>query len=192
MVIESIISHWKSLGITLNPLTSKNVSNYGLSNETIQFLSTCGFPSQSPPFLSFVVDSEEPMLSINCLTELYFDYNLSNDMDRYIVIGSDGGGNPIVINTEKGGQIEILDHESDFETIHEMNSSVFTLSQSLVAYKRFIITINKENGPDAFSKSYFTNKQYANLKNELLSINDSLIEYGFWEIILENLLNERQ
>lgn len=62
-----------------------------------------GLPSEAAPHLNFVDDSYEEYRNIAKLTDLY-DLNL--EFSKYIFIGTDGGGNPLVLNTHKSDQIE--------------------------------------------------------------------------------------
>ena len=186
--IQNIKDEWASLGEKLNPLTSLNIETFGLKKETVDLLKSWGFPYQSAPFLSFVKDSEHITQTINRLSDLY---ELSSDFDKYIVIGSDGGGNPIVINTSKNDRIELLDHEQEFELLDLMNVNVFALSESLIEYSLFVKTILKENGPDAFFDENFTDEQFDILKNNLLSIDRESAEFGFWKMELDMLKGNR-
>ncbi|MES2678400.1 MAG: hypothetical protein V4635_00885 [Bacteroidota bacterium] len=165
MTTQEIKTNWDNLAEKANPLTSKDIDSFGLSDQTVTFLKQCGLPSQSAPFLSFVDNSNRELDTINSISNLY---ELPKEFDRYINIGGDGSGNPIVINTKKNDIIELLDHEQDFEPLDFMNTNVFSLSACLIAYKTFVKTVIETNGSSAFLDSNFTDQQFeivTNIKN---------------------------
>jgi hypothetical protein len=188
MTTQNILDKWKSLDVVTNPLTSKNIDTFGLKKETADFFKSCGFPYQSAPFLSFVKNSEHVTQTINRLSDLY---DLPNEFDKYIVIGSDGSGNPIVINTDKDDRVELLDHEQDFEQLDFMNKNVYTLSGALIEYCIFVKTVQKENGSDAYLDANFSDKHFDSLKSALLSIDKDAAEVGFWNMELNMLKSNR-
>ncbi|OYU96580.1 MAG: hypothetical protein CFE21_09360 [Bacteroidetes bacterium B1(2017)] len=185
---QDIITKWNTIGIETHPLSSMKIDSFGLSSQTSDFLKQCGLPRQSPPFLSFVGNSAREFDNINSLS---FLYDLSNEYDHYINIGGDGAGNPIVINTQNKDAIQLLDHEEDFALLTSMNTNIFTLSLCLIAYKTFVNTVIDMNGPEAFLDANFTDQQFNNLKNDLLTIDKEYAEKGFWEMELKMLLGNR-
>ncbi len=181
---------WTKDGEQLFPLSINRLTNLDLQKETIAFLNISGLPESAAPFLSFVNDTDDLYKGINKLTVQY--KILAHQYERYIVIGSDGSGNPIVINTSKQDCIEILDHEDNFSSIY-MNKSIKELVETLVAYRDFINTLLKENGEDAVLDSNFTDSQYEDLKQKILLIDiKALTEDGFWKDELELLLTNRE
>jgi hypothetical protein len=54
-------------------------------------------------------------------------------LESFLMIGSDGAGNPICIEAGSG-QIWLLDHEDRFQTRTFVNSSVSQLAECLLAY----------------------------------------------------------
>jgi hypothetical protein len=188
MTPQQIIDKWKALGETLNPLTAATIDTYGLKEETKEFLRVCGFPDQSAPFLSFVKNSEHITETITRLSDMY---DLPNEFEKYIKIGSDGSGNPIVINTANNDRVELLDHEQDFELLDIMNNDVYALSSALIDYNTFIKTILKENGEDAFLDANFSDTQFDTLKNSLIIRDEYAAKRGFWKMELDILLANR-
>ena len=54
-------------------------------------------------------------------------------LQPYLVIGSDGAGNPICIE-QGSGHVLLLDHEDSFRTLTFVNSSIHQLAECLFAY----------------------------------------------------------
>src|SRR4051812_17519730 len=103
MTTQEIKTNWDNLKEKTNPLTSKDIETFGLSDQTVIFLKQCELPSQSAPFLSFVDNSNRELDTINRISNLY---ELPKVFGNYINIGGDGGGNPIIINTKENDIIE--------------------------------------------------------------------------------------
>lgn len=188
ITILNIKQEWTILGETLNPLTSQKIEKLGLRLETIDFLKNCGLPNHSAPMLSFVKNSENESDSINKLSDLF---ELSIEFDKYITIGFDGSGNPIVINTANNDQIELLDHEENFESLAIVNFNIYSFSASLISYNLFIKTIIEENGDDAFLEANFSDKQFDVLRNKLFEIESHSAKFGFWKTELDFLISDR-
>ena len=58
------------------------------------------------------------------------------DRDRlapYLMIGSDGAGNPICLE-QVTGQVILLDHEDRFRTVQFVNSGIHQLAECLLAF----------------------------------------------------------
>lgn len=188
MTIKEIKANWETLMEETNPLTSNDIDTFGLSDQTVIFLKQCGFPRQAAPFLSFIDNSNRKFDSINYISDLY---NLPQEFDTYINIGSDGSGNPIVINTKENDIVELLDHEQDFTISEFMNKNVLCLSACLIAYRNFVKSVNEANGPDSFLGANFTNQQFEILKNDLYNADKESAEKGFWAKELHSLLTNR-
>jgi hypothetical protein len=111
---------------------------------------------------------------------------LPPEYNQFIAIGADGCGDPIVINTAAGCIIEWLDHE-DYFSARFMNSSVAQLAACLLAYRNFVIAVQKENGDDAFIESRFNEAQIKALQDTLQHIDPRAIAEGFWQWELDSL-----
>lgn len=108
MTPEEFKQKWISLENNLNPISSEKLDGLGLSAKTINFLVRSGLPDSAAPFLSFSNDSEDLSNGIQKLNKVY-DI-LDPEFEKYVVIGSCGDGDPIVINTQMDDQIEFLDN----------------------------------------------------------------------------------
>jgi len=190
MRFEDLKAEWTKNGNVLHTYEINRISKFNLSLASIEFLTKVGLPEDSAPFLSFVKDNDDPYEGIVDMIIAY-DF-LEAEFNKYIRIGSDGEGNPIVINIEANDRIEILDHEDDFLSRY-MNASLITLLKYLLVYREFVQTVIKENGDEAFLDSNFTIEQFENLKSEMNAIDPkALIEDSFWNQELELLLANRE
>ena len=104
MTPEQFRNIWTKNGDTLSPLPSDRLVGLRLLPETIDFLTIAGLPFDAAPFLSFVQDKDD---SIRKLTN-QFDF-LGADYEKYLIIGTSGDGDVIVINSDNNDQIEWLD-----------------------------------------------------------------------------------
>ena len=189
MTPEQFKNNWTKIEDNFSSIREDRLSGFGLIQSTIDLLTISGLPKDAAPYLSFCNDSDDLYDGINKLTTQY-DF-LEPEFDKYIVIGSCNDGDPIAINTEKNDQVECLDHE-DYFTPQLFNSSIYSLVNCLIAYRDFIITIQNENGEDAYINSDFTNEQFEKLKLEITQAdNRVLTEKGFWYQQLEMELEMR-
>lgn len=190
MTPEDFKQKWISIEDELNPISPEKLNGLGLSVKTIDFLVRSGLPDSAAPYLSFSKDSEDLYNGIQKLNKVY-DI-LEPEFEKYIVIGSCGDGDPIVVNTKMNDQIEFLDHENYFSS-RFFNSDIYGLAKSLLAYRNFVDTILKENGEDAYLDSVFTDEQFEKLKNEILLADTKVIENeSFWSTQLQMDLDLRE
>ena len=190
MTPQDFIIAWTKDGEQLFTLSIERLTNLNLQKETIKFLNIAGLPDNVAPYLSFVKDTDDLYNGINKLTAQY--KVLEAEYEKYVVIGSDGSGNPIAINTSKQDRIEFLDHEDYFSSRY-MNNSIKELAEILIVYRDFLSTLLIENGEDAVMDSNFTDSQFKNLKEKISIIDPKAItEDGFWKEELEMLLANRE
>lgn len=150
-----------------------------LRPDTIQFLLLAGLPNSAAPFLSFVQKEDGGYNSICRVRELY-DF-LEDEFDKYVIIGSDCYGNPIVINTDDNDKIEWLDHDDLFSP-HFFNSSIIGLAGCLLAQREFVKRVIAENGEDAILNANFTDDQFTFYKYAINKADSICLECdGFWE-----------
>lgn len=190
MTAEQFKVNWSSIEDNLSPIPLDILALFELSSATCNFLNRSGLPNQAAPFLSFCNASDDKFYGINKLT---YQYDiLEPSFEKYIVIGSCNDGDPIVINTEKNDQIECLDHEDYFSPCF-FNTSIYTLAESLLVFRDFILTIERENGEDAAINNVFTDLQFEKLKNDLQIADEmALDENSFWNNILQMELEMRE
>lgn len=138
-----------------------------------------GFPDGAAPFLGFGALSYGH--KIHSIAEAYAYANLAPAAQNHWIIGSDGGGNPIVIDTAHQDSILLLDHEQNFEIITPMNTSVKELAHCLLAYKNFVHSVQQKYGQQAYLEDQFTLQEVELLQAELTTINPNWQqEASFW------------
>lgn len=186
---EDILAHWRAQAEPTTQYVEQALLTYDFQPATRAFLIQVGLPVQAAPFLSF---SRHVTLTRGGFYQVQQQYDLAENFAYYIAIGSDGAGNPIVINTQQRDRIEWLDHEDDFAP-HYVNASVQVLASCLVVYDRFIEHVQQAGGEDAYLDAQFTDSQFAALRDGLLAEDaQALEEGGFWQLELKELLANRE
>lgn len=182
---------WTNTEQNLQPIPLHTLSRFDLDEETVDFLFESGLPSVAAPFLDFVGDShpKRKYLGIGFLTER-FSF-LEPEYSKYVVIGSDGNGDQVAINTANNCIIESLDHE-DYFAARFMNSSLGQLANYLLCYRTFIETVNAGKTIDEYLNTEFTDEQFDALHDILESIDPRAVREGFWEEALGLLLANRE
>ncbi|MBI1183274.1 hypothetical protein GC194_03310 [bacterium] len=180
---------WTKNGDSTSPIKVDQLQSFGLNKNTIDFLTIAGLPEEASPFLTFVGDSASSYDRISTLA-LQYD-TMASDDDSYLIIGSDGSGNPIAIDTKHNDQIVWLDHEQNFSS-NFMNSSIHQLAAFLLIYRAFNEAIIKLHGDDAVLNCTFTENEYDMLKQEMTASKALACESGFWCEELKLLLVNRE
>lgn len=112
---------WEHCGDVLHLFTSDEIGRARTTKVAEHFLTTAGLPIEAAPCLTFGEQS--------------LDWIPAERRQDYLAIGSDGAGNPIVLNTD--GTVLLLDHERHFEPSY-VNSDVPTLAEALLRYRELI------------------------------------------------------
>jgi len=182
---------WTAAEQNLQPIPLQTLSRFELDKETVDFLSQSGLPSDAAPFLSFVGDihPNDKYSAISFLTE-WFGF-LEPQYRKYVVIGSDGGGDVIAINTANNFVIEWLDHE-DYFSSRFMNSSINQLANCLLCYRDFVKAMNAGKTLDECFDTEFTDGQFDALHDILEGIDQRAVRDGFWKDELDLLLTNRE
>ncbi len=187
MTAQQYLSVWTRNGDQVSPISSQKLADFNLRSSTKIYLEA-GLPKAAAPFLSFADGSDDAYTAIAKLED---QYDLDIEPNKYVVIGSDGGGNPVAVNTQKDDVIEWLDHEDYFAPSY-FNRSMECLLSFLIIYRDFIQEITEHNGPAAYFDASFTDDQYDALKQRMIDIDpDAVNENGFWKEELEVLLVNR-
>jgi len=107
-----------------------------ISAEVKKFLIHAGLPSSAAPFLTFE-HVEEGLPPIWNMWGSIGDWSEGDilRLKRYYLVGQDGNGNAICIDTENKEYVVLLDHEDNFRTSQFVNSSVFHLAECLLSYR---------------------------------------------------------
>lgn len=175
-------------GDSLIPLSEERFKGLQLRPETTDFFKIAGLPESAAPYLTFVKNTSDLYDGINKLTKQY--EFIDKSYEKYVTIGSDGGGNPLVINTAEGDRIEWIDHE-DFSSRY-MNASINHLVDTLIAYRDFVRSL-LERHQNAYMDSDFTDEQFKTLEAQILSIDEqALAEDSFWKAELNMLQTNRE
>lgn len=173
----------------INIYESKRVDKFEFNDSTSMFLKKIGLPEEAAPFLSFSKDNDEPYEGLLKLTD-YFDF-LESDFEKYIVIGSTGNGDEIVIDLRDNCKVKVLDHEDNFSE-EFANSSIEKFAEGLILYQDFIDLILNENGEDALIDSKFSDNQINDLKQKMIDNDqDSMNSDCFWSQEIEILIINR-
>ncbi len=97
---------------------------------------TVGFPLDAAPFLSF--DWRSYSGRFNFIEEAYPGYGRPSATKKYLILGSDGVGNPVCFDISDNDKIVLLDHEQGFEKIDIINTDISEFASCLLLYKNFI------------------------------------------------------
>lgn len=184
---------WKTEAVLeekLVPWPATMIEGCGLSGTTQAFLIESGLPEDAAPFLSFKPSLDERGVVLLSVREIY--PHLDSGFACYTPLGSDGSGNPIVVDSADNDRICRLDHEDSFSS-HPINSSIETLAGFLLIYRDFNQRLLTENGEDAVMDSNFSDLQFNELKETLIKVDDTALNKGtFWYNELEELLANRE
>jgi hypothetical protein len=169
------------------PSDIQKLSAFSLKPRTVDFLKI-GLPKQVAPYVSFNRGDE----LLNRIETLNRIYKIEDEFQKYVVIGADGSGNPVAINTANNDIVEWLDHEDYFAASY-FNASIEAMLQFFLIYEDFLETILLENGEDAVVNSNFTDEQFLDMKNKMLFVDAKAVnERGFWKEELEMELANRE
>jgi hypothetical protein len=185
MTIEEFKNIWTIEDDSLRPISVERLTGLNLQQSTVDFLTISGFPENVAPYLTFSKDTGDIYDGVNKLTKPY-DF-LEKEFEKYIVIGTDGNGNTIAVNTSAGDTIEWLDFAARY-----FNNSVIDLAKMLLIYRDFVNDMQTENGEIAYLDSNFSDVHFSKLKQKLEGVDPKVLtENGFWKEELEMLLTNR-
>lgn len=117
------------------------VLELAIPEEARSFLTDIGLPEGAAPFLDFGGPSH---LSIPSVTEVW-----KAGERRYRILGSNGYGDPVCVDTESAGRVFYLLHDGDMAP-RFMNSSIPQLAYSLLAFRQVVADTNAIGGKDAY------------------------------------------
>ncbi|HRO99395.1 MAG TPA: SUKH-4 family immunity protein [Flavobacteriales bacterium] len=178
MTPQEFKARWGSEGEPCITLGSERVRRLSIKASTAEFLSIAGLPQSAAPFLSFGEPKEESSPFGLKLSEV-FDH-LDEEFERFIVIGFDGSGNPIAIDTQNDDQVVWLDHEDDFKDTY-MNSSIAALGTFLLGYRDFVQDLLNAKGDDAFLNGNYEDDELEKLRQKLALLDSRALDAdNFW------------
>lgn len=153
-----------------------NIHQFDFDRETAEFLIQYGLPKDAAPFLSFATSSLSE--GISKLTDIY-DF-LAPEYERYIVIGSNGSGDQVVVDLRDDCKIKLLDHENNFSE-QLINSNINRLSTSLKIYQNFVHQVLFNYGEDGLLECKYSLEDIEKLQNQLTrNDRDSMNEECMW------------
>jgi hypothetical protein len=113
------------------------------SEQTKSFLVDVGLPDSASPFLGFGPQRDATVPRLDLM------WQLDSSFSVFWVIGSNGSGDPICIDTSDQDAVVYLNHDNRFCKVL-MNSSLAQLATSLLAFRKLIRESQARNGEDAF------------------------------------------
>lgn len=164
----------------LIPVTRECQNVHKLPDELQAFLYNAGLPDGAAPCLSFDTIGSNGLKYIYEVwgNESSYSDEEIKELSKYLVIGSDGCGNPLVINCDENYQIYHLDHEDHFSTSTFVNSSLIQLAKFLLQVRE-IITKSNEELEDDFDEMPQSYKDFLLTQLEKIDIK-ACEENGFW------------
>ena len=178
---RAIATYWHTQGELLFTYSPQVLASLGMAPADQALLATVGLPRDAAPYLSFDTTLERVSTT----------YNLPLGFAQFVQLGTDGVGNPIVLNTSSNAYVEWLDHDRGFAA-HYINCSLQAFMASLVAYRRFIEDLLATRGEEAYLDADFTDEQLTVLQQSLREVDaQALAEDGFWQLEISTLLANR-
>jgi SUKH-4 immunity protein len=178
---QAIAAYWHAQGEALATHAPEALAGWGFEPVTRDLLATMGLPRRAAPYLSFEAH----------LARVDAAYGAEPGFAPFVQLGTDGAGNPIVLNRAANDRVEWLDHDDGFAS-HYVNRSLLALARSLVAYHRFVQDLLATRGEDAYLDADFTDEQLAALKQSLAEADGQPgAEQGFWLQEISTLVANR-
>ena len=179
MGTQDFISNWKTIGKEHLHAHSSNNKKFNLGLAAYDLLFLIGMPSEFQD-LNFDYLKDEELKTVNQ------KWSLGNpEFDKYLSIGFNGSGDPIVINIDNQ-ELLYLNHDNHFEEVF-INSDMKKFALSVLRVKRFVEQIKKLH-PDSFFETEFSDEQLENTVQDLNRI-DSIAferEKSHWKITLDS------
>jgi len=186
MTAQEYFVNWTQPGEEVSPISLYKLQNLHLQPSTISYLKA-GLPKDAAPYISFVKDSDDLYERIAKLED---QYDIDLELNKYVVIGSDGNGSPIAVNVQSNDTIEWLNHEAYFAPSY-CNKSLECLLAFLIIYRDFVNDAINNKGENALFDANFTDEQYNFMKQRMLTVDNVAVnEQGFWKEELDRLMIE--
>ncbi len=155
------------------------VASLAIAPADAEWLTDVGLPRSAAPFLSF---GDHHEINIPTVAELWGH----DDRGRYCVIGSNGSGDPVAVDTAGNGAVVYLNHDNAFQRVL-INSSVSKLAEALLAYDRLIAESQAANGTDAYLDGNVPAEALRKFVSLLATLDPPALEGGMWAEELEQL-----
>jgi hypothetical protein len=185
MNTQSYLNYWKESGEKLYTYSPALFEKSTLDEETISFLTTCGFPSDTAPALSFIEVQEDKLYTPNEAFKIDFA-----ELGDFLMFGTNGSGDPVCIDTTEKNIVVYLNHDNYFERVF-INRSVPQFAFCLTKYRQFIYSLIEKSSGE-YIRRKFSDKEFEDLKKGLLQVDPICMnEESFWHDELKGLLWER-
>lgn len=186
MDILQIIKYWADREEELCIYKLSQLDNPRLLKSTIDFLVSCGLPERCAPGLSFEDYDPKTIPTPNQV----FNIDVI-ELNDYLMIGSNGCGDPVCIDLNNDNEIICLNHDNAFERIF-MNTSVQQLTECIIMYKDFHASLDPRFENKTFFKRKFSNEEFFKVCESFKASDDKcLLDSNFWKAELDYLLWER-
>ena len=173
----------------LIPVKTTCSNTQTLPEDLKYFLINAGLPDGAAPFLSFNTIGQDGLKHISQVWGTPKDYSDTQKerLSNYLIIGSDGCGNPITIDIKNNYEIIHIDHDDFFKTITFMNSSINQLASFLLCVRAMIKKSRTE-----LSDTELDSGIPISYKNELMSKLDRIDpkaceDSSFWKNVITTL-----
>ena len=186
MNIQQINKYWADKEEKLCTYKSLQLDNPRLLKSTFDFLTSCGLPESCAPGLSFDKYGETTISTPNQV----FSIDIA-ELNDYLMIGSNGNGDPVCIDLNNQNEIVYLNHDNDFERVY-MNSSVHQLTECIIRYKDFHASLDPRFENRVFIKRKFNDEEFLSLCKDFKTIDSKCLEDdNCWKAELDELFWER-
>ena len=186
MNIHQINKYWADNKEELCTYKSFQCDNPRILKSTIDFLINCGLPKSCAPGLSFDKYHETTIPTPNQVFKIDID-----ELNDYLMIGSNGSGDPVCIDLNNENEIVYLNHDNDFERVY-MNSSVQKMIECIIRYKDFHASLDPRFENSVLVKRKFHDEEFFSLCNDFRTIDGKCLENdNCWNAELNELLWER-
>lgn len=188
MDVNQIIEYWIGSNEELYMYKWSQFNNTRLLKSTMQFLVSCGLPVNCAPGLSF---GDYGKTSIPTPNQV-FNFNIDiEELNDYLMIGSNDSGDPVCIDLVNENEIVYLNHDNFFERVY-MNGSVHQLAECIIRYEQFKASLHPRFENDQFVERKFSNEEFSSVCNSFQAIDHyCLLEGSFWRSELDYMLWER-
>ena len=186
MEIHQINKYWSDSEEELCIYKTSQLDNPRLLKFTSDFLVNCGLPENCAPGLSFDHYKDTTIPTPNEVFNIYID-----ELKDYLMIGSNGSGDPVCIDLNNNNEIVYLNHDNDFERVY-MNSSIHQLAECIIRYRDFHASLDPRFENNTFIKRKFSDEEFSKVCNDFKAIDDKCLEENnCWKAELDYLLWER-
>ncbi|MBB4805993.1 hypothetical protein HNP38_001265 [Chryseobacterium defluvii] len=154
----------------------EKIRDFNLTEPTIECLLK-GFPEDAAPFINFY--GEDNFLELQYVSDFH-ELN-SENMNNFVIFGSDGSGNPIGLDKAHKDAVKLIDLDNDLKII-TINEDLCEFLECLITYRNFINKVNDLHGENAFFEDRYSLEDIEGLKTEFVAINAKLPERSdFWK-----------